>query len=803
MSRQASAASTSSSPPLKASSPQYSPPNPTTKFSPPINADNLPLGKRYIGPVILEEEPDPVDEELLKSKMADEYQQYKISLRIQMIYQFHAEAADVEIKLFETLLADEGTKESRARAVQEHETSMMRLREQKEEERKRLCAEERERRRQEIRQHLTQRRSPQIDPGPKVNPPKSLPDKVSAQQRPSKATHQKENVPLPQPVAASSSKLEAPSIIKKSNSTLSQDEVSSNEALFANAMAMMTQSKAGPPVLTPAQASLNESLFTNAAAMMAQGKAGPPVLTPAQVSLNESLFTNAAAMLAAQGQPGSNVKNTLQPPSIMKKSNSARSQEYDVPQITVSFAEPSPVPEPAQTPQTTVKGKKGKKGQPAQLPPTKPVAITEEPAMEMDAEPPPPAPSLWDAAAVAAKNVWGAASVSLSTSIAKPDASVEEERDPEPTPMTAPAPSKGSVNTKKPVPAAKKGKKVTIAEEPDVDADPIISPPQSAKTKATKGGWGAVNSKSKVAPPVAEESKAEACPLPVTPARGKKAAEAAPKSAQKPQLKVAISEEPESEFEKIPAPARTNKAKSAWGVPAATPSASTSTQAGKKAMQQQAVPRSGGVTSGPKSVRVDTVPDPEDEWPETGAGGSMMPGALESVGSEEAEEDDEEGDASAWFNPENISYWANFMAGQPETETQAAPEVAEQTGKHVRWTPTVGGESDDEDEFGEGDEELATSMWMQYAISGGDIPAVGDALEEPQVTASESAQHDASLWEQGRGKKKLNSTTGDFGNRVQQTTVFDRAALTGQWPKMESWLSPPSRGQNSGSTRVF
>ncbi|KAF8555811.1 hypothetical protein OG21DRAFT_1507317 [Imleria badia] len=779
MSRQASAASTSSSPPLKISSPQYSPPNPTTKFSPAINADTLPPGKRYIGPVISEEEePDPMDEDLLKSKMAEEYQQYKISLRIQMIYQFHAEAAEIEIKLFETLLADEGTKESRARAVQEHETSMMRLREQKEEERKRLCAEERERRRLEIRQHLAQRRPPQnreIDPGAKANPPKPLPDKASVQQRPGKTTHQKENVPLPQPVAVPSSKLEPPSIIKKSNSSLSQDEVSANEALFANAMAMM-----------------------------AQGKAGPSILTPAQASMNESLFSNAAAMLATQGQPGSSGKSTLQPPSIMKKSNSSRSQEYDVPQITVSFAEPStaPAPEPAQVPQTTVKGKKGKKGQPAvQLPPAKPVAITEESEMEMDAEPP-PAPSLWDAAAVAAKNVWGVASSSISTSKAnlKPNAPVEEEWDPEPTPMTAPVPSKGNANSKKPVPTAKKGKKVTIAEEPDVDADPIVSPPSSAKTKATKGAWGAVNGKSKAAPPVAEESEPEPIPPPppVTPARGKKAAEAAPKSAQKPQLKVAISEEPENEFERNPAPARTNKAKSAWGMPAATSSASASTQAGKKATQQQAVPRSGGATTGPKFVRVDTVPDPEDEWPETGVGESAMPGALESVGSEAAEEE-EEGDASAWFNPENISYWANFMAGQPESETQVAPEDTEQMGKHVRWTPTAGGESDDEEEFGGADDELATSMWMQYAISGGG----GDIPEEPQHTPSESAQHNTSLWEQGRGKKKLNPTTGDFGNRMQQTSAFDRAALAGQWPKMESWLSPPSRGQNSGSTRVF
>jgi hypothetical protein len=771
MSRQTSAAS-NASPAFKTTSPQYSPPNSTTKFSPPINAESLPLGKRYIGPIIMEEEPDPLDEGLLKSKMAAEYQQYKISLRIQMIYQFHAEAAEVEIKLFETLLADEGTKESRARAVQEHETSMMRLRDQKEEERKRLCAEERERRREEIREHLGQRRSPQnreVDPGAKANPPKPLPDKTSVQQRSGKATHQKENIPLPQPTAASSSKLEPPSIMQKSNSTLSQDEASANEALFANAMATISQ-----------------------------GKAGAAGLTPAHASLNEALFSNAAAVLAAQNQLGSSRKSTVQPASIMKKSNSSRSQEYDIPQITVSFAEPpTAAPEPAQGPPAAPKGKKGKKGQPAVQPlPTKPVALTEELEMGMDAEPPPGA-SLWDAAAFVAKSTWGATSTSASApgSKVKVNASVEEERDPELTSAIAPAPSKGNVNTKKTIPAAKKGKKVTISEEPDIEADPIVSPPPSLQTKATKGAWSSANGKSKVTPPVAEESEAEPTfpPPPVAPARGKKTAEAATKSGLKPQLQVATSEEQESEFGRNPAPARTNKAKSAWGMPATTPGASSSTQAGKKAVQQQqAEPRWGAATSGFKSVRVDTVPDPEDEWPETVAGDNSMPGALKSVESEEVEEE-EEGDASAWFNPENISYWANFMAGQSEAETQAAPQAAEDPGKHVRWTPTVNGESEDEDEFGEGDEELATSMWMQYAISGGDVP------EEPKVTSSEIAQRDTSLWEQGRGKKKLNSTTGDLGSRVQQTSsVFDRAALTGQWPKMESRLSPPSRGQSSG-----
>ncbi|KAG8216522.1 hypothetical protein J3R82DRAFT_6638 [Butyriboletus roseoflavus] len=750
MSRQASAASNLSSPPFNTSSPQYSPPNPTTKFSPPTNAENLPLGKRYIGPVIMDEEPDPMDEDLLKSKMADEYQQYKISLRIQMIYQFHAEAAEFEIKLVETLLTDQGTKESRARAVQEHETSMMRLREQKEEERKRLCAEERERRREEIRHHLAQRRSAQnreVDPGPKANPPKPLPDKTSVPQRPGKVTHQKENVPLSQPAATSSTKLEPPSIIKKSNSSLSQDEASANESFFANAMAMMSQEKS-------AAAGLN----------------------PAQASQNEALFSNAAAMLAAQGPPGNSGKSTLQPPSIMKKSNSSRSQEYDIPQITVSFADfPIVTPEPAQVPPATGKGKKGKKRATS-------IVITEEPEPEIGAEPPPSAPSLWDAASVTAKNAWGSAPAPTSASKTKLNMSVEDEWDLDLTSTTALPPPKGNANAKKSAPAAKKGK------------------------KAKRGGWGPpASSKSKATPPVVEESEADPAvppPPPVTPAWGKKTAQAATKSAPKPQqLKVAISEEQESEVEQNPVPARKNKSKSAWGVPSATPGASTSTQAERKTTQQQVEPRRDATSSGFKSPRVNTVPDPEDEWPETAAGDHAMPGTLEFARSEEAQEE-EEGDANAWYNPENISYWANFMAGQPETETEAVPEAPEQTGKHVLWTPTVGEESEDEGELGEADQDLATNMWMQYAVSGGDIPSLGKVLQGPQTMPSEEAQRDTSLWEQGKGKK-LNPTTGDFGNRTQQTSVFDRAALTGQWPKMENWLAPPSRGQNSGSTRVF
>ncbi|KAF8839669.1 hypothetical protein BDN67DRAFT_1012110 [Paxillus ammoniavirescens] len=780
MSRQPSAASNLSSPPLKTSSPQYSPPNPTTGVSPPLTAENLPLGKRYIGPIITEEEPDPMDEELFKSKMAAEFQEFKISLRIQMIYQFHAEAAQIEIKLVEMLLAEEGTKESRARAVQEHEASMMLLRDQKEEERKRLCSEEREKRREEIKHRFAQVRPMQtkdVDPrGTKAN---SWPDQAAPQQRwAGHATHQKENVPLTQPVA-SSSKLELPGILKKSISALSQDEASANETMFANAMATM-----------------------------AHGKLGAAGLTPAQVSSNEALFANAAAMLSAQGKLGTDTLSVPQPPSIMKKTNSSRSQEHDIPQITVNHAKP---PASAPVPATTAKGKKGKKGQPAAqqpLQPVQPVTVTEE--LDIDAEPP-PAPSFWGAAATTTKSAWGAASAPASAPKNKHSAFVTEGPDLDAASTTAQAPSGwGSVSKKKTTPAGKKGKTVTITEESDVEADPIVSPPSSSGAMATKSGWGAVNGKSKMAHVVVEESEPEHAPAPpVTPVWGKKTTKAqAPAkstSAKQPVKTAFVSEEQESDVEPAPAPARTNKhaTKTAWSAPAATAnSGTTSKQTGKKATQQQAEPpRRVPEISAFKSVRVETVPDPEEDWAEIAAG-SGMPGALEFDAPEDGEEEYDGGN-SAWLDQESMNYWANVMAGQSETQTQAVSEPTEKAGKHVRWTPAVDEESDDE-ELGEVDEALDDNIWLQYAISGGDIPSLDSAPAEPQVMPSDNAQRGAGNWEHGKGKKKLNQSNGDNGNRAQQAS-FDRAAFSGgQWPKMESWLSSTSRaGQSSGSARFF
>jgi hypothetical protein len=712
-----------------------------------------------------------MDEELFRSKMADDFQEYKVGLRMQIIYQFHAEAAEIEIKLVQTLLADEGTKESRARAVQEHETSMMLLREKKEEERKKLCAEEREKRREQIKQHVALLRHTQnkaVDPRTKANPSKPWPETAASQQRAAgHTTHQKENVPLTQPTA-SSSKLELPGILKKSISALSQDEASANESVFANAMAMMSQGKVGAAAFT----------------------SYPP-------SSNEAIFANAATTLFAPPKPGSNGLNVPQPPSIMKKTNSSRSHEPDIPHITVGLAEP---PAPVAVPTTTAKGKKGKKGQPAVQQSVKPptVTVTEEP--DIDAEPP-PAPSFWGAAPVTAKSTWETASASVPAS--KYSASVAEDDDAAPT--MAQAPSWGSFPAKKAIPVSKKGKAVTISEEPDVEADPIVSPPSSSGTKTTKGGWGAVNNKSKFAPTIVEESE----PTPVTSAGGKKTTktQTPAKSTTKQSAQAAfVSEEQESEVEPVPAPSKRGT-KTAWAAPTATPSVSTAgKQKGKKGTQQQAEPRRGPETSVSKSVRVETVPDPDDDWAEIAASDSNMPGTLEFDG----EDQEEEGVASAWFNQENINYWANLIGSQAEPQAQEVPESPEgpeKVGKHVRWTPAVDEDSDEEEEFGGVDEDLDNPVWLQYAIGGSDIPLPesAPAPAEPRVTPADNAQRGPNLWEQGKGKKKSNQSNGDIGNRAQETPVSDRAAFPGgQWPKMESWLSSAPRvGQSSGSARFF
>ncbi|KAG6335321.1 hypothetical protein ID866_3769 [Astraeus odoratus] len=724
ISRQASAVSTVSSPPLfsnKSSPPQQtSPPIQTSKASPPASNDTLPLGKRYIGPTILDDD-EPLDEDLLKSKMAAEYEEFKNSLRIQMIYDFHAEAAEIEIKLVETLLADNGTKESRAKAVQEHELNMMALREQKEEERKRRCAEERERRREQHRAYLTRaaNRSTQnrdIDPSGSKGAPLKSSDKSTPQK--GLSIVQKEHPPAHQSTSASSlaPKFEPAGILKKSSSVLSQAEASSNEAIFAGA-----------------------------AAFMAQGKL-----------------------------PGDGL-NVPQPPQIRQRTNSTRSVYHDIPQITVNLAEPSDIVPSAPAPTSGVKGKKTKKGQTSHA---KPVMLNE--GLDVDAEPPPP-PSPWGAPA--SKSAWGTSSSSQSKR-----AAVSEESDVDAglfSSFTSSLTSALTGTTKAGyVTSEKKSKTVTFTDEPDIEFD---APPVSAwESKAPKGAWGSVNGKQKKRTGgTAEEQKQPGpAPTPAPSSTAKKSAKAPSTSTTNKNLKAAaVSEEMEGvEEDVVVAPAPTpQQTKTAWGPAPGKQTKATAPQTG-------AQPRRGMEPSVSKSARVATVLDIDDNWGvgANGRTGASMPGALEEV--ETSDESDEDDDT--WLDKENVEYWNNFIGFDHEK-----PLAEPSTGavKHVRWTPAVPDhDSDEEDESGGFGDEFAGELWMQYAISGGEMPCLGVPTAESEVAPPQKTQPEMSVWEAGKAKKEPIPNTGK--------AAFQAAA----WPKMENWLSPTSRvGQSAGSTRFF
>ncbi|KAH7882460.1 hypothetical protein F5I97DRAFT_1931634 [Phlebopus sp. FC_14] len=772
------------SPPLfsNKASPQYSPPI-ATKVSPPTATETLPLGKRYIGPVIVDEEPDPIDEELLKSKMAAEYQQYKISLRIQMIHQFHEEAAQIEVQLVKTLLADEGTKESRAKAVQEHEASMMLLRERKEEERKRISAEERDKRREELRLQLAQAalrsssRNREPDSRvPKANPPKPWPDKV-APQRGGQAVHLQENVLVAQAPVAPSSKLEPPASIKKSNSALSQDEAASNEALFANA-----------------------------AALLAKGKLSTGGLTPSQAATNEAKFANAAAqLLASRGKGTINGLFGGQLPSAMNKANSSRAQEPEAPQLTVNVPDAA-TPPPASAPTTAAgKGKKGKKSQPVSQP-GKTTVIAEEP--DIDAEPPPtPAWGTSGTGTSGSWSAWGTAPAFLSQSKRFPmTGEVDTEDEPSPVASSSVPVPPARTNAKKAANGGKKSKGVTITQVSGVDADPIVglsssTPSLSSGSKAMKSAWGSANGKRPKTPAVVveeveEESEPEPVvppPPPVTSAWGKKSAKTpTPPPSAKPSRKAFVSEEQESDEEDVdvdPTPSAwtTKGTKTAWSMPP---------KATKKATQQAEPPRRGTMAATSKFARVESVPDPEDDWAEVDAS-AAMPRGLEFDNAEGGE-----GGESAWSEQGETDYWPSSATGQTETQTA---ESAAKLSKHVRWTPALDATSDEEDAEVFADE-LQSNIWLQYAIHQGD-----EAPEFKVDLTPGDTSTDTRIWEQGKGKKKVNSgaeagKSGGHRDRVQNASMFDKAAFgVGQWPtKMENWLSSaPLVGQSSGSARFF
>ncbi|KAI6007884.1 hypothetical protein EDC04DRAFT_2907562 [Pisolithus marmoratus] len=724
LSRQTSAMSTISSPPLfsnKSSPPQSSPPIQSTKASPSAINEALPLGKRYIGPTILDDD-EPLDENLLKSKMAAEYEEFKYSLRIQMIYDFHMEAAEMEIKLVE-MLTNEGTKDSRAKAVQEHEMHMMALREHKEEERKRRCAEERERRREEHRAALRSIQGKDVDPssGRKGAPPKSS-DKSVPPKGPT--VSQKENVPV-HPLTASTSgsglKLEPPSILQKSASVLTEAEVSSNEAIFAEAAALLVQGR-----------------------LVADGPAVP------------------------------------QPPQCRKRTNSTCHPNHQIPQITVNFVDPpSTVPATPAVLTSAAKGKKtAKKGQAAA---SKPAALSKDSDRpDIDAEPPPPLGS-WGASI--SRGVWGN-SPKISAEESDPDAGTSL------LPTLASSMTTAWDTTKKPN-SGKKSKTVTFTD--DVGDEDEAAPVAPCEPKPPKSTRSAVNGKhAKKTVPVVEEQTPRG-PTKVTPQSSnvKKPGNASATSTANRRPKAAVvSEELEGVEEEViplstPTPSsQQTSTKAAWSpIPAAQIKVATS-QPGSQPLRGMEASRS-------KSTRVETVPEPNDTWGMfRGGGGANMPGALEDE--EVLDESDEDDD---WLDKENAEYWNKFIGVNTEKQTAETSTVP---ATHLRWMPSADRDSDGEDDPGDGGDELGGESWMQYAISGGEVPGLDATIEPEAVSAQRTPE--LNVWE--RGKTKKGGRPNDDAGKSSST--FGKTTLQGApWP-MENWLSSSSRvGQSSGSAKFL
>ncbi|THV03932.1 hypothetical protein K435DRAFT_851319 [Dendrothele bispora CBS 962.96] len=101
---------------------------------------------RYIGPELLTDHGEPVDEEA-------EFEQFKIDTRIQKIREFHEEAAEADTQLTrdiaEARKSKSFTRGQEIRRVEEHERNMLDLRRRKEDERRMIVDGERQRRKAE------------------------------------------------------------------------------------------------------------------------------------------------------------------------------------------------------------------------------------------------------------------------------------------------------------------------------------------------------------------------------------------------------------------------------------------------------------------------------------------------------------------------------------------------------------------------------------------------------------------------------------------------------------------------------
>ena len=137
--------------------PQY--PNGVTSASSTISKNALPAqtkarlpGPMYLGPHLS----DPSDSDSLPSSDAEEdFERFKMEMRVTKILEFHEAAAQADIALaveiYKARKLRNGDKTEDAQRVADHQKRMMRLQEEKEEERKRIVKTERERVREELR----------------------------------------------------------------------------------------------------------------------------------------------------------------------------------------------------------------------------------------------------------------------------------------------------------------------------------------------------------------------------------------------------------------------------------------------------------------------------------------------------------------------------------------------------------------------------------------------------------------------------------------------------------------------------
>ncbi|KAH7907617.1 hypothetical protein BJ138DRAFT_1159742, partial [Hygrophoropsis aurantiaca] len=424
MSRQTSTASTVPSPSVRPNKAQ--PQTSSSKQSPPSNPESL----RYIGPELSEKGGDRQEAEA-------EFMEFKLLIRKQMICEFHEEAAEIEMNLVEKLSTPNLSSEVRRKELYEHEQKMLQLRELKEIRRKKLSADERERRLGEYKQRAPVEVESQAIHATWQPPTRETVEVYSSlassskisQKQPEKSAPPKASgsgwASAPKQSAATSAsaaaKLEIPGILKKTASNRSQDE----------ALPM-------PGVFDPQTSSASASL--------------------------------------AKAKLKKNMSSTMDLPSLFNKSDSTSSWSWGDPadafaadESVVAPASPAPVdppptPEPVPTPPTVTvtagKGKKGKKGQPVKQ--TTPVPPPPAPAPpEIKVEPPPPPMSTSTASQKAP--IWGSSSKTSAATI--------------PT-KAAPTPPPSSSATKGKQPVKKGGKQtvpasraVTVEEVEDADDD--------------------------------------------------------------------------------------------------------------------------------------------------------------------------------------------------------------------------------------------------------------------------------------------------------------------------------------------